>query len=291
MFEYLTDFFDYTKRILPISDKKTFSVQEYTSVVTEYLPIWIEEYNTFKGRPVINSSIYFDIEDVFWNTYDKDKDEISKKAKIRFQNGDLSNFNIIDTSKVFSLSYITDSLSLLHNLKIIDIKRPFPKKIYSKNSGFVWNWYRPETAFKKLTFVFEELPKVYDLFIETFFPKLKNELQFYSEFKLLIVNVNYGFEFKTFQDSPSIEMFYLDTEENVLPTTKVYLNSVDCPLKWQNQYEHFENGIVIENVKYQLKSSSGGVIDYLYDKFTLREYLYKTLRDKFEKYFKTKTSE
>ena len=74
-------------------------------------------------------------------------------------------------------------------------------------------------------------------------------------------------------------------------TTKIFLNSIECPLKWQNHYEYFENGLEIGKVKYQLKSSSGGVLDYLYNKFTLREYLYKTLHERFEKYFKTKTSD
>ncbi|MDY7396339.1 hypothetical protein UMM65_13895 [Aureibaculum sp. 2210JD6-5] len=291
VFEYLTDFFDYAKRILPISDKENFSVNEFRKIITEYLPIWIEEYNNFQNKPLIDSSIYFDIEEVFWHTFDKDKDSITEKAKVRFKNMDFCNLKIVDTSKIFSFKYIIDSLTLLQNLKINNIGRPYPKKIYSNDSGFVWSWYTPETAFEKLSFVFEELPKVYDMFIESFFPKLKQELKYYSEFKLLIINLKYGSEFKTFQDSPSIEMFYLDTVEEILPKTKIFLNSIDCPIKWQNQYENFENDIEIEEVKYQLKSSSGGVLDYLYDKFTLREYLYKTLQERFEKYFKTKTSE
>lgn len=290
-FEYLTDFFDYTKRIIPISYKENFSVDEFKTAITKYLPIWIEEYNTFRNRPLNDSTIYFDIEEVFWHTLDMDKDNITEKAKVRLANKEFCNLKIVDTSKVFSLKYIIDSLTLLQELKINNFCRPYPKKTYSNNSGFIWSWYTPETAFEKLSFVFKELPKVYDLFIESFFPKLKQELKYYSEFKLLIINVNYSSEFKTFQDSPSIEMFYLDSDEDISPTTKIFLNSNECPLKWQNHYEYFENGIEIEKVKYRLKSTSGEVIDYLYDKFTLREYLYKTLHERFEKYFKAKTSD
>lgn len=290
VFEYLIDFFDYTKRIIPLPDNENFSVLEYRKIITEYLPIWIEEYNVFRNRPLIDSSIYFDIEEVFWHTFDKDKDLITEKAKIRFKNKDFCKLKIVDTSKVFSFKYIIDSLTLLQNLKTNNFNRPYPKKNYSNNSGFVWSWYTPETAFEKLSFVFEELPKVYDLFIESFFPKLKTELKYYSEFKLLIVNVNYGTDFKSFQDSPSIELFYLDSVQDIIPTTKVFLNSLDCPVIWDNNHEYFENGVVIDNVKYNLKSCSGGRIEYLYDKFTLREHLYKTLEERFENYFKTKTS-
>ncbi|MEE1964315.1 DUF4365 domain-containing protein [Allomuricauda taeanensis] len=291
VFEYLTDFFDYTKIILPISDKENFSVKEFRNTIIKYLPIWIEEYNNFRNRPLIDSTIFFDIEEVFWHTLDKDKDRITEKANVRFKNSDFCNLKIVDTSKVFSFKYLIDSLTLLQNINIPNFKRPYPKKNYSKNSGFVWSWYTPETAFEKLSFVFKELPKVYDLFIDSFFPKLKEELKFYSEFKLLIINIKYGSEFKTFQDSPSIEMFYLDTKEDIKPTTQIFLNSIDCPVKWENHYDYFQNGIEIEKVKYELKSSSGGVIEYLYNKFTLREYLYKTLQERFEKYFKTTTSE
>lgn len=172
----------------------------------------------------------------------------------------------------------------------MNFKRPFPRKIYKNNSQFVWSWYTSESAFEKMSYVFKELPKVYELFIETFFPNLKNELQYYSGFKLLVININYASEFKNFQDSPCIDMFYLDTNENIFPTTKIYLNSNDCPLKWDLSSDYLKKEFIIQNIKYKLKYSSSGIIEYLYEKFTLREYLYKTLEDRFEKYFKSKTS-
>lgn len=115
-FEYLTDFFDYSKKIIPITDKDIFSVEEYTIFFTKYLPIWVEEYNILKGRKEIDSIIFFDIGEVFWHTFDKEINKISKKADIRFKNNDYCRFRIVDLSKTFSLGYIFDSLSLLKNL-------------------------------------------------------------------------------------------------------------------------------------------------------------------------------
>ncbi len=290
VYEYLTDFFDYAQIILSIENIEPFDVQEFAEMMKVYLPIWAEEYNLFKNRPIVDSKIYFDIEEVFWHTLDKDKEIITNRAKKRFQEKKNCSCRLTYTNKAFSVSYIIESLNFLLNQKVKSFERPYPAKTFDNNSGFVWSWYNPETAFQKLSFVFKELPKVYDLFIELYFPRLSDKLKFYSNFNLLLINIKYGDDFKYFSDSPSIEMFYLKSEENIVPSTKIYLNSIDCPVKWENHSEYFEDGIVIDNIKYNLQSSSGGVIDYLYDKFTLQQYLYKYLEESLEKYFKTMTN-
>jgi hypothetical protein len=289
-YEYLTDLYDYAKKILPIDDLDTFNVQEYSEIINVYLPIWAEEYNLFKNRLVIDSQIYFDLEEVFWHTSDGDKDIITNKALKRYQEKKYCTLTLIDTSINFSINYIKESLNLLLNQKLHKFKRPFPVKTFNNISGFVWSWYTPETAFKKLSFVFTELPIVYDIFVELFFPKLYDFLKFYSNFNLLIVNVKYKKDFKNFTDSPSIEMFYLQSNENIASSTKIYLNNEDCPLCWEKNSDYFDEGVVIDDIKYELKSSSGIGINHLYDRFTLRQFLYKFLEDRLEKYFKIKTN-
>ena len=289
--EYLTDFYDFTKEILPIKTDSKFYTDEFYDVIVNYLPIWAEEYYIFQKRQIIDSIIYFDIEDVFWHILKDDLDKITTKANIRYKTKDYCKYSFMGTSKKISLKYVLESLNLLKRQEINKFNRAFPAKTYSNNSNFVWSWYTPETAFEKLSFIYTELPKVYDLFIETYFPNLFNILNYYSDFKLLIVNIDYKKEFDSFSDSPGIELFYLNTTEKIQPKTQIYLNSINCPLNLRQSREYFEKGIVIDNIKYNLTSCSGGVIDLLYDKFTLREYLYKILKDRFEQYFKTKTNE
>ncbi len=291
VFEYITDFFDYAKKILPIEIVDKVSVDKLSEIINIYIPIWAEEFNLFHHRQIIDSSIYFDIEEVFWHTLDKDKKAITDKAILRFKERNVCQYNVVYRSSEFSLNYIIESLNFLSNQKLHSFKRPFPSKTYKNSSQFVWSWYTPENAFEKLSFIYNELPKVYDIFIESYFPRLYNSLKYYSSFDLLVVNVIYGTEFKSFSDSPSIEIFYLKSNDGCEPNTKLYLNSQSCPLDRQNFSEYYDNGVEIDGVKYKLISCSWGVVDFLYDRFSLQKHLYKCLKDRFELYFKTKTNE
>jgi len=287
-FEYIIDFYDYANKILPIDIVEYVDVKELSKLVNIYLPIWVEEFYSFRHYPIEDNIIYFDIEKVFWQISNEDKKNITDKAILRFKEQKWCLNKVLYINPEFSIDYVNESLNLLINQGVFNFKRPFQSKIYSGSSQFVWSWYTPETAFEKLNFIYTELPKVYDLFIESYFPNLYNALKYYSNFDLVIVNINYGVEFKSFSDSPSIEIFYLKATETSEPSTRIYLNSDNCPLDRKKIWEYFNTEVEIGQTKYKLILSSGGVIDFLYDKFSLQKHLYKCLKERFEEYFKTR---
>ncbi|MDN5215089.1 DUF4365 domain-containing protein [Fulvivirgaceae bacterium BMA12] len=290
VFESLTEFYDYSHSILPFELKDYFDIKDFAEVINDYIPIWVEEFSKISKNVPINNTLYFDIENVFWCNFPEDLDKVTEIAKARFSKNEFSEFKIQYINKEFSIEDLKDSLEFLKNQELSKFKRPFPSKSYDKPSGFVYSWYTPDTAFEKLRFVYSELPKVYDLFIKTYFNKLYEDLRYYCSFDLLIVNINYGTIFKALSDSPSIELYYLKSIEESKPDTRLFLNSEECPLSRTNHYEAYNNGIEIDGIKYKLISSSFGIIDGLYDKSTLQTLLYKTLKSRFEDYFKTKTS-
>lgn len=289
VFEYITDFYDYAKDILPIKIVDEVNVDEFSEIINIYLPIWAEEFNIFRNRQIADSTIYFDIEEVFWHSSDKDIRKITNKSILRFKEQNLCPHKVIYGSSGFSLNYIIESLKFLSNQRLHSFKRPFPAKIYKENSPFVWSWYTPKTAFEKLSFVYNELPIVYDLFIESYFPELYSSLKYYASFDLLIVDIIYDSEFTSFSDSPGVDIYYLKALESRDPQTKLFLNSLDCPLDKRHFRKYHRSGVELDGIKYKLVSCSWGVIDFLYDKFSLEKYLYKLLKERLDIYFNTKT--
>ncbi|MCR5860984.1 DUF4365 domain-containing protein [Flavobacterium sp. J372] len=285
--EYITDFYDYSKEILPVKFQNEFDVNYMFKIVNFYLPIWAEEFYSINKNVSLDDKIYFNIEDAFWYASAKDRKKVTDKAISRYNKNEYCIKEIIYTSSEFANDYILDSLKLLLSRSIQSFERPFCPKIYNA-SKFIWDWYSPQNAFEKLKFIFNELPKVYDLFLETYFPRLLHDLKYYSDTNLIIININYKNKFDSFDDSPSIEFYYFKTEQNIIPRTSIYLNSEDCPIKRSDisMRQEFD----IDGVKYNMTSASWGVINYLDDNFSLQKYLYKLLKEKFEKYFKLKTS-
>jgi len=295
VFEYLTEFYDYTKSIFPIDFGDKIDVSKFLKVINSYLPIWVKEYYLFKKNQIINSTLLLDIEEIFWHTFEKDIKKITEKAKIRFKEKKFNNYtvsygydnNIYPSNPEFTVKYVIECLEFLKNQKVHEFKRPFPSKIYNDSFKFVWSWYTPESAFEKLEFIYSELPKVYDLFIEAYFPNLSNSLKYYSDFNLVIVNVKYNTSYNSSLDSPCVEIFYLKSIENHDPTTKLYLNSKGCPLETRSFSKYYQEGVELEGIKYKMISCSWGVIDFLYDRMSLEKYLYKCLKERFEIYFKS----
>jgi hypothetical protein len=179
---------------------------------------------------------------------------------------------------------------MLRNLSVFELYRPYSPKEYKGESGWVWNGFNPQEAFRKLEFVYTSLPKAYDEFLKSFFPLLYEDLKFYSSFNLLIVNVSYKSVFETELDCPSVDLFHLHSEEHATESVKMYLNYNECPIRPDNKYDAFTNGVLIDGLRYKLKQSIGSQIHFLYEKYTLQNTLYDMLERRFKSYFKTKTS-
>jgi hypothetical protein len=299
VFEYLTDFYDYAKSIFPIEFFGNIDVNKFFEIINSYLPIWVEEYHLFNKIQVKGSTLFLDIENIFWHTFEKDIKTITAKATLRFNENKLCNYNvsygqdnsIYPSKPEFTINHVIECLEFLKNQKVHNFERPFPSKIYDDSFKFVWNWYTPETAFEKLKFIYNELPIVYDLFIESYFSKLDSSLKYYSNFDLMIVNVKYNLSYNSSLDSPGVEIFYLKSTENHTPQTKLYLNSKGCPLDTRDFSEYYKNGVELDGVSYKMISCSWGVIDFLYDRLSLEKYLYKCLKERFEMFFKSLTKE
>ncbi len=287
--ECITDFFDYYGRILPIKFDTSVSIAEYLNVAERYLPVWFEEYNKLHHMPIIDCKLLIDVEKLRWHLHPEDVRYITTRVRQRLAKGDDKAPLIKEVGKDMRYHNLLTSLHILKDLGYTNLARPFKAKGQHGDSGLIFDFHTPNSAFEKLKFVYESLPVVYDTFIKEFFPKLFDDLKFYSSCDLVIVNVKYGKIHGSDQESPEIELFYLKSNLSVTPQLKIYLNSQGCPIARENSFIYFDEDITIDGVQYRLNMSSGQDIYKLYDEFTLREIMYELILDKFTRYFKSKT--
>jgi len=287
-FEYISDFVDDKKAILPNEFSDSFDLNLLSSIVELYLPIWYEEYlKIYKIPFVLNGFI---IEHNFLNTTREKINQITESAKKRYSLKEYSTLKLDFIRDKWDLKYLRSSIRFLLNQKMKDFERPFPQKSFKIGAKFVWDWYPTDSAYKKVQFVYNSLPKVFDLFVETLFPNLKKDLKFFNGFNLMLVNVSYKSEFNSLSDHPSIEIYYLQSETpNNEDKIKYYLNEQDCPINRENLFKEWDRKILVDGSSYKLKSSSGGNIQFLYEKLTLEKFFYEYLYKRFEDYFKILT--
>lgn len=288
--EYVTDFFDYYRGIFPFTYDNTVSVSKYLEVVEDYLPIWFEEYSKLRSIPIVNGNIEIDLDSLRSHLVLKDINYLNMVSQRRLDRGNKSAYSVKDFGKLTRYSDLFYSLKTLDNLEIKELVRPFLAKGNYGNTGFVSDYFTPEIAFQKLSFVYHSLPMVYDAYIKAFFPKIINDLSFFSHYDLLIVNVNYKANYTDPYDSPSIDLFHLQSNSSKRAELRIFFNYKDCPIQRSGEFKYFDEDLTFEGFQYRLKSASSKSVKLLYESFTLRETLQALIIERLESYFKTKTS-
>jgi hypothetical protein len=166
------------------------------------------------------------------------------------------------------------------------IDRLYVPKDYRRGHGFIWSLFSPEDVRKNMEIFFECLPQVYDSIIDEYFPSLKSELYFFKDFDRLIVVIDAKEEYKNWQDTPSIECFYLRNTQKKESIVNVYMKSDgNVPIDGSVQ---FGSDIVIDGNTYQWLVHSSAILDFIYHDLPMLEYVYDLLDRRFRSFFEEK---
>jgi hypothetical protein len=288
--EHITDFFDYYHRILPLEYNDKVLVSEYLRIVEDYLPTWLTEYGKMRHIPVINGSLYIDLDRLKAHLNSKDVKYINTVTQRRLDSNNKTTYSIKDLGKVTRYTNLLTSLKVLQSFGINEVIRPYLAKGKNGQMKTTWDLYSPESAFIKLSFVYRSLPIVYNAFVKSFFPRLFNDLDFYVDSDLIIVNITYQERYTSPYDSPSIDLFHLQSNVDRRGEVLIFFNGKDCPIQEENKFTYFDNDLIIGGIKYRLKSSQSRTTRRLYEPYMLWESLYELLQQRFDSYFATKTN-
>lgn len=278
--EILFHFLDNYNEILGLERKNEYTTEEISDSIYLYFSIWLEEavsrnYIRLKGN-------YYISLDSIPNILSKDTiAELNTVTKNRIENRYLHRNNFIIKSREYPLMFFSTLPTLINKFSIREFKRIYIPPDFgklSKENNFIWSPYSPEGILYNITKFYENLPLVYDSIIDEFFPTIKQEMKFFSDFNKLIVVVDLT---QKMIDGPMVEYYELLNEKSTVEEIDVYMKGKDnVPIDFK---VNFKSDIIIENKKYKLIRKNGSVLRFIFDDFPMYNYVYSILLEKIKK--------
>lgn len=296
--EFIFSFIDEYNIPLGLEIKDKYNLDEIIFAFSTFLPIWVEE-SLKEKRVVLGRSRFIDPSFVLSQIADDKRKKISKKIKERLAKEEygLKQAYPIGSHK-FPLGLLKDLLVYLKENNIHELKRLYIPKDHSRRikgkPAFIWSFLTPEEVKNNIETFFWELPIVYDILINHYFPTLQPELRFFKDFDRMIVIIDVKEEYQNWEDCPGIDIYYLKEKEKrelKLSTTDIYLkNDKNIPkgLVPDKPNTLFDSEIDINGIKYQVHSASYSVLRFIFEELPMLDYIYKLLAERFDSYFKEK---
>lgn len=201
----------------------------------------------------------------------------------------------INNNKNVNVNNIYDCIQFLVNGGNTTIKRLYPGKGHYGNTGFVSDFYSSDLAFEKVRIIYKIIPSLFDAFMITVFPSLRDKITFFDGYDLILVNLIYqDGEPNNYYQNHQIVLYYLElsNKSNIVPDLIVSYN-FDSDLFRANNIskessinELFDLGkmIIYHGKKYKLRRLEGADINILYDNYCIHNLLYHYLKRRFKDY-------
>jgi len=297
--EFVFAFIDKFSEQMGLDNKNEYSIDEIDRAFFQYLPNWTLEAikfmirvrrnnvtsvaRVFYGRPYIDPDI------LLVQIMDEERKEIQSQVQQNIKNNSPIPMMPMGNDKLpFRLFF--QFLAYLKWNKISQINRPYLPRDYSrleKGHGWVWSLFSPETLEENLKVFFSNLPKVYELVLETNFPKIRNNLSMFNNASLEVVLFDVKEEIKHFTDAPEIEFYGLKSPDK---------KKLEIQLRKKNQAKEFSSlsfktvdfskEIDIEGTRYTWANASSSVLDFIFEDLPMLNFVYKMLEDNLKKYFR-----
>ncbi len=228
------------------------------------------------------------------NSYNLDKLKIDLESN--FPRIEQMPCSIISSGKNLDVSILYSSVVFLLQKSIHIIERLYPEKGNYGDTGLVIDFYSPELAFSKFKYLYERIPNLFNSFIKTNFPQLRNEINFFGEFSLIIANLSY--QNGQSWDDCNINLYYFTSNGNIenkkllislnYELEALKINRIGSRNDLIEKCFTREEPFIYKDCKYSLIRVGGESLDSLYDDFYIHNMLYKYLNDRFNEYFKKK---
>lgn len=207
-------------------------------------------------------------------------------------------FSVIIRKHRLNLNIFYDCIQFLLEKGFSFIYRPYPAKGQFGKKGFVSDLYTPESAYKKIKFLYEIVPSLFDAYMITAFPYLRNIISFYSGYDLILVDLTY-FDEKpdNYTQNHQIVVYYLRLCEGTIKPPELIVSSnyqssiyIENDISgYESMIEHFDSfkRLIYHDAKYEIMKTEGVDISLLFGDYFIHNMLYKYLYDRFKDYFST----
>ena len=212
MFSFIDKFHD----CLGLQIKNYYTIEEMRFSFNIYLPIWIDEVLSNK-KISLGKQGFIDPDSILSKLNQKELNEFDTKVKERIHKSQLNGNSFIIGNKTYPLKLIVLLLNSSEFNDITGINRLFIPPNYERlersDNNFIWSAYSSEDIKTNITRFYNEIPAIYDCTIDAFFSSFKNDLKFFSGFDKLIIVLNVKDGYKSHDDIPTMNLYYLKNRE------------------------------------------------------------------------------
>lgn len=287
--EYILAFINKHYLILGLDNGKAeYSIAEIEFSLNTFLPLWVQHTHNGTLNKDQKEQIIFPIDYIFFHSFPADIQKASKKVAEAIKKGDKPLIEVKIVSTDFNISILQNLIAFLRSSGVDSIQREYETRHQvNKTSYYIWEAWGEEKTVKNIKVFYNHFIRIYDLLIQTYFPNLKNDLQFYNDFNLLVIVVD--FSRVSFNPTPSIEYYYFKSSTSTENKAVIYSSTKnEAPVKRENLRDYFTNGITIDGNSYRLVSMTSSILDFIYDGTPVFTSITKLLKDRMKKYFEDK---
>jgi hypothetical protein len=210
----------------------------------------------------------------------------------------ITSLSIMISNKRININIFYDCILFLIEKGFTSIHRPYPSKGNFGKTGFVSDFYSSDLAFKKVKFLYELLPSLFDAYMITAFPYLRNNISFYDGYDLILVNLSYydGAP-NNYTQNHQIVIYYLRLCEGRIRAPELVTSlNFDSVIYSKNNisnqqsmmdcfYSHKK--ISFHEDKFEIMKQEGVDFSIFIGDYYIHNMLYKYLTDRFKGYFDT----
>ncbi len=294
--EFIFGFIDRFHQQMGLDKKDAFNINEIEYAFYKYLPIWMDEAIKFLIKNQRNGiknysdclyrKPYFDPDMLISQIMDNERKQVEEKVKERITQNDSIPRIPIGNGR-FPLKIFEEMFLFLKSREIKDINRVYSPKDYSRlkdGSGWIWNTFSPDAVKNNLRIFFDSLPKVYSELMSHNFPEIKEKLLLFKGISKVMIKFDVKEEYKSFQDSPKIQFFYLSDGSKDGLEVEIYEEGENEEVP-EISHENFKKEVKTNGKKYKLISMSTGILDFIYDDLPMFNFIYKILEENLKSYF------
>ena len=285
--EFIFAFIREFKDMLNITEKDAYLVSELKDSLMNDLPLWIDEGLNFR-KIFVGREGFVNIDYILSNFSEADRIQISKKVKERLEKKEYLSKPMPIGSKKYSLGILFGLLKYLEEKGIKEVSRFYLPRDYSrlkeKKSYYIWDIWSPKDVKENVQRFFKEYAKVHDDFIKSFFPNMLEQFIYFKDFDRVIIILHVKEKYESWQDGAGADFYYLKNKNRKENLIEVYLEEEEHPFKTDKP--EFHEDIIIGKEVYSLKSSSVGILRFIFEDLPMMGYLYQEVLSKFETYLK-----
>lgn len=197
-----------------------------------------------------------------------------------------TNILLIDRLTEYKLTDIYNALRLLTSSGFDKIVEPYAPKGSYGSTGYIYDCYNADTAFKRMKYVVDTVNNAFVKFVSDNFPAFSDFLLDRLKCDVILYNLSYN---SPDGRDPGIETYYLNKDSHEEKKTFIYSNNGDSELYKEinksNYSDLFRKGITYDGVHYNVVSWESSIAhEILFSETPLWDTYSKLMKDRFEQF-------